>query len=231
MIRNGRPVLSKRVENTLSGLLIVIAAVMTWRLLPPYEASRVRPRPTIVDEWRSFAVDGHRLGPPDSPLTIVVFSDYECPYCWRLWEAIDSVRQDPASGINVIYRHYFNADNHPNAVKAAVAVECAAQANRFLEYHRLLFANQGLFDSAPWMRLATQAGVDDLNGFGECVSAEAVATRIAEDRQAAERLGVRATPTFLLNDEQWVGGMGASELRSLLQRKLAESADRGVVRD
>ena len=227
MIGDRRRVLLQRVENSLSGLLIVIAVVMAWRFLLPNEISPVRPPPTIVDEWRSFAVNGHRLGPPDSPLTIVVFSDYECPYCWQLWEALDSVRLDPTSGISVVYRHYFNTDNHPNAMKAAVAVECAAKAGRFLEYHRLLFANQGSLNSAPWMRLATQAGVGDLAGFDRCVSAETVATRIAEDRQAAERLGVRGTPTFLVNDERWIGGMRASELRLLLRRKLTES----VVRD
>ena len=106
--------------------------------------------------------------------------------------------QDPLYNVSVVYRHSFNADNHPNAMKAAVAAECAAQAGRFLEYHRLLFANQGSFDGAPWMRLAAQAGVDDLAGFDQCVSAETVATRIAEDRQAAERLGVRGTPTLSL---------------------------------
>lgn len=223
MNRTQRRVLSKRLENALSGLLIVIAAVMAWQYWLSDEASRVSPRPTIVDEWRSFAEGGHRLGAPDLPLTVVVFSDYECPHCSRLWESVDSVLQDLNDSVSIVYRHYVNADNHPNAVKAAIAAECAGQAGRFLEYHRLLFANQGGFEGAPWMRLAMHAGVEDLDGFDECVSEEAVVTRIAEDRQAAERLGVRATPTFLLNDEQWMGGIGANELRLLLQRKLAES--------
>ena len=81
------------------------------------------------------------------------------------------------------------------------------------------------------MRLAVQAGVEDLNAFDECVSERSVAARIVEDREAAKRLGVQATPTFLVNDEQRMGAVGPAELRLLLQRKLADAIGERIVRD
>jgi len=222
MIKTRRAVFSKRVENVLGGVLIAVAAVMSWRFWIYREPPTVGPEPVIVDDWHGFADGGHRVGSRDLPLTLVVFSDYECPHCRRLWEAIDGVLRDSTMGVSVIYRHYFNADVHPIAAAAATAAECAAETGRFVAYHRLLFANQDSLDRTPWMRLATESHVRDTNRFRECLSAAWPVTRIADDRRAGELLGIRGTPTFLLDDELWLGGVDETELRLLLTRKLGD---------
>ena len=141
------------------------------------------------------------LGPSDAAVTIVEFTDYDCPFCRRHYQQTFT-RLMAAYGDRVRYvvRHFPLVSLHPDAAKAAEAAECANRQGLFWEYHDFLLRQATVLDAPSLKRYATEVGVDT-DGFDRCLDEGASAAAVQEDLREGFRNGVRGTPSFFINDQ------------------------------
>ena len=219
--------------STLTNVVLAVCALAVTGLVvrrefvrPPRLAAAAVPDRRVAN-WEVFAGAGHRTGPADAPVRIVVFSDFQCPACLALAGELKAVRLEFPSEVAVIHRH-FPLPVHAFAMAAARASECAAQQGRFDAFHDALFAAQPSIGLAPWRRFAEEAGVADLPRFEACLTDPASVRVVERDVKDAGALGVRATPTFLVNDLAVTGTPPLETLRDHIRRALRERAAAAV---
>lgn len=142
------------------------------------------------------------LGKADAPLALVMFTDYECPFCRRFETQIfpEIYKQYIATGKAKFAVMDAPLDSHANARKAAEAARCAADQNRFWEYRgKLVLSEQ--FDGAKLLSLATESGLDAAE-FEKCLASGKHSRAVADSVAEAGRLGVTGTPTFFIGREK-----------------------------
>lgn len=217
----------------LDGAVVVLtlcAVVMTALVVRrEFSSPRAQPeplRPTQVSDWRGYARDGHRMGPAEAPVTIVVFSDFQCPFCGMLMSRLRQLRDAYPREVAVVYRHYPIAD-HPHAAAAARASECAADQGRFSAFHDALFSAQDSIGAVGWGRFAATAGVADIKRFEACAAATSPLPALERDVAAARRLRVSGTPTLLINDLRFHGAVRQDTLEAYVRRALRNAAPPG----
>lgn len=214
---------SRLAEIVLAACAIVITGLVARReLFPSQAAAPPAPSAQRIQDWRPYAAAGHELGPPGAAVSIVVFSDFQCPACRALASSLKAIRAEFPRDVVVKYRHA-PLPIHPFAVAAARASECAAHQDRFEQFHDALFLDQAAIGLAPWTRFASAAGVPDTAGFERCMVAAAPDPVIARDTMDAHRLQVAATPTLLVNDLKLVGVPPMDTLRAVVGRAVAAS--------
>lgn len=179
---------------------------------------------SIQNDWRKFADGGHPIGPPSAPVTIVEFSDFQCPFCRKFASYRDSLTKVGAP-IRVIYRH-MPTPSHRYAVGAATSSECAAEQNRFEEMHDILFTHADSFGVVSWWHLANLAGVPDSARFEQCLKGASYVRRLAADSAAASNLKVRGTPTLLIHSTRVDGVPSFDSLLSYVRRAASDTAIR-----
>jgi protein-disulfide isomerase len=154
----------------------------------------------IALEPPRFEVDpiGPSRGPSDAPVTIVEFSDFQCPYCSRAVPIVDALVERHPEDVRVVYRHLPLEQIHPRARDAAVAAGCAEDQGKFWVYHDGLFENPGKLSDEDLARLAGETGLDT-EAFAACYAARTPEARVDADIAAAKAAGLSSTPAFLVN--------------------------------
>ncbi len=143
-------------------------------------------------------------GPANAKVTIVEFSDFQCPYCQRALPILSAVMGKYPNDVKLVYKHFPLNSIHPNAQKAAEASECAKDQNKFWELHDWMFANQGSLDVAS-LKAAAQSLSMNVEVFNACLDGGSKAPIVNKDLQDGSSLGVQGTPTFFVNGRQVVG--------------------------
>lgn len=207
-------------SNAATGIMVVCAVLVTGmavrrQFFPPVVAAAEAEPPREIREWRQLAEGGAVLGAPDARVTVVEFSDFQCPFCARFSQTIRSMQQRDPSAFRVVYRHYPLAQ-HAHAVNAAIAAECAGQQRRFGEYHDLLFANQDSIGTRSWTGFAKQAGVADTTAFKTCMASPAMKERVEADARMAAKLALPGTPSLIVNGRLYSGAIREEELAGML---------------
>jgi protein-disulfide isomerase len=162
-------------------------------------------------------------GPEGAKVTIVEFTDYECPYCARYY--LDTLRPllaDYGDRVKYVVRNLPLSEIHPQAMKAAEAAECAADQDAFWPYHDLLFERQAAFGAANLRQYAAEIGLD-ADVFDECLSSGRKAEPILADREAAVSYGVTGTPTLFVNGLRLEGIQPKAILGQLIDQLERES--------
>ena len=152
----------------------------------------------------------HFRGDPSAPVTLIEFSDFQCPFCGRFsTETLPQLMEDYVAGgeVRVGFQHF--AFLGQESFRAAEAAECAAEQDAFWEYHDWLFANQagenqGAFADDKLEQFAAALSLNTTD-FNACLESGRYTSLVAAETQAAQQLGVRSTPTFLLNGQPVVG--------------------------
>ncbi len=169
-------------------------------------------------------------GPSDAWVTIVLYSDFQCPYCANFQATLLSVLPSYGSDVRLVFKHY-PLSFHTYARTTAIAAECAHQQGRFWELHDLVFANRSTLFSGPFesqlLSLATQAGLD-LSSWQACRSDPASAAIVDGDESAGSYLGVSGTPTSFVNGVMVVGAAPASSYRAVIDAALARAKASGI---
>lgn len=177
-------------------------------------------RAAIAGSWPRL-VQGARPLPADvaggSERVVVEFSDYECPFCRTAHTSIEKAIRE-AGGATLVYRHLPLSQIHPQADPAARAAVCSEKQGRFTEMHRHLFETSEWRNDPDWGKEALAVGIADTTAFRACLSDTATSRRLAEDRLMAERLGIKATPTFVSTRGTHLGVATAEDLRKILDR-------------
>lgn len=175
----------------------------------------------LVEPYRvDIDVEGSpALGPADAPVTVVVFSDFECPYCEVFAQTMQQVNDEYGNRVRIVFRQ-FPLNIHPNAPKAAEASLCAHEQGKFWEMHDLMFEEQRQLDLASLMDKAERIELD-IPEFEACLDSGKFAEQIEEDMQAATRLGVDGTPAVFINGAQVVGGaVGYEALVEIIEEEI-----------
>jgi protein-disulfide isomerase len=203
------------------GMAVVAIGVIWTRYRTP-EAKAASIVPSHVKAWREYARLGTQLGSQQAPVKITVFNDYQCPFCKTLAADMAALQAKWPNDVGVVYRE-FPLPFHPAARKAAGAALCAGGQHRYLEMHDQLFAHQDSLGLIPWVRLARDAGVPDTQALNICMASEPIARIIARDSADGKRLGVRGTPTLLVNDLSFAGSPGRDSLMAYVTQAIKKA--------
>ena len=165
------------------------------------------------------AAEGPARGPKDAPVTIVEFSDFECPYCGAAHDTVEQVMNTYAGKVRLVYRQ-FPLSIHPHAAKAAEASLCAADQGKFWEYHEVLFKNQKKLDLPDLKAHAGEVGLDTQK-FGQCLDSGDKKKAVDADQQAGLAAGVGGTPAFFINGIFLNGAQSIDEFKKVIDGELA----------
>ena len=159
-------------------------------------------------------------GPDKASVEIIEFSDFQCPFCEAAFPTVKQVLAKYGDKIRFTYRHY-PLPNHPNARPAAEAAACAAEQNKFWEYHDRLFTNQSKLAEADLKAHAQAIGLDAAS-FNSCVDSHKYAKLVEEDLAAGNQVGVNGTPAFFVNGRILSGAQPYDVFRRVIEEELAK---------
>jgi len=170
----------------------------------------------------------HILGNPDAEITIVEYSDFECPFCGRLHPTLEQVVEDNPSTVKWVYRHFPLSSIHFRALDASVASECAAELGgneAFWTFTNELFVNQQNLGEELYANTAAQLGIDG-SAFEQCLDDDRHKDRVTEDRDNALESGGTGTPyVIVINGNGDVfpfsGALPAETIQGIIDQALA----------
>jgi protein-disulfide isomerase len=165
----------------------------------------------------------HVIGPPDAPVTMVEYGDYECPYCGEAQPVVEALLNRLGDSIRFAFRHFPLSMVHPHAQHAAEAAEAAGAQGQFWQMHELLFANQDSLDDASLVQYAQSLDLD-VEQFVSELQAHAHAARVREYFVSGVRSGVNGTPTFFINGFRHNGGFDFGSLLEAMELAAAHEA-------
>ncbi|MEM4389400.1 MAG: thioredoxin domain-containing protein [Candidatus Micrarchaeia archaeon] len=175
----------------------------------------------------------HVRGNPNAPITVVEYSDFECPFCGLAADSAARMLAVHGQRVRFIYKHFplnsacnpaLHGTGHARACAAAEAAECAGEQGHFWEYHDLLFAENIAaqrafrapdFSDARLRALAASLNLD-LSRFDACMANHTALPKVLSDAAEGSRFKVSATPTFFVNGKRAVGALSQSEWEALL---------------
>lgn len=228
--RHGRPARSLRAALRASGALaaaIGLAAVLPATAHEPGSQGSHRHQ---RDGERSFPAQfdhlGVAIGPADAPVAVREFGDYQCPACRKFSSAAEKLREQYVSDgrVRFVFFDFPLVSRHDNALAAAQAARCAGEQGDYWGMHDILFDRQrawtGASDPVPELReYAAEIGLDGAALAG-CVRDERTREAVMTSRSFGQQLGVRATPTVLVDDRPLQGVPSFAELRRAVERRL-----------
>lgn len=193
----------ERVLSLLLGLAgIVMAGVVVRREVlasnAPAAASGREP-PRWIDTWQAIAANGTLIGGPGAPVVVTEFADLECPFCKLFHDGPLSVASRRYGSRVAVRFIHFPIQAHRFASTAARAAECAGAIGRFGDFVDAVYAKQDSLGLKSWASYGRDAGVPDTLGFEQCSRGNIPLRRIDDQRAAGERLGIRGTPTIMVN--------------------------------
>ena len=160
-------------------------------------------------------------GNPKAPVTILEFSDFQCPYCVRARPVVQRVREAYGDKVRFVFRH-FPLDFHAQAQKAGEAAACAGEQEKFWEMHDLLWENASKLQVAD---LKAHAGALGLDGaaFSTCLDSGRHAGLVERDLAAGQGYGVSGTPAFFVNGRPLVGAQPFEAFAKVIDDELARA--------
>lgn len=187
----------------------------------PQQAAVVEPTTTQAVTRYEIPTDGEpSLGPEDAPITLVAFSDFECPYCQKWYaETWTQIQQNYGDKVRLVYRD-FPLPMHANAQPAAEAAACAFEQGKYWEFQDLIFNSGATLGDQTYQDFAQQLGLD-VESFKTCYESGRYRAEVEADRDWASELGVSSTPTFFVNGIALVGAQPFETFQQVIEMELA----------
>jgi len=160
-------------------------------------------------------------GPDSAPITIIEFSDFECPYCkkWHL-EVWPRLLEAYPEQIRLVYRDFPLTNIHANAIPAASAANCAGEQDHYWEFNELLYNTKDSLNKSVYQAFANDLNLDT-DSFSECLESGRQNDEIMADFEFAANIGVSSTPTFFVNGIPVVGAQPFEVFSQLIDSELA----------
>lgn len=180
----------------------------------------------FLDEPRLTALvndNAPSLGSKQATITVVEFSDFQCPFCRSSQDTIKQVLRSYQKEIRLIFLH-LPLEIHSEAFSAAQAAFCAGQQNAFWTFHDALFASED-FSTEALNKIASGLHLN-MPVFADCIKSEAARNAILRDLNEAQRLGINSTPTFLINGRVFRGALSFQDFKAAIERELKAPARR-----
>jgi len=167
-------------------------------------------------------------------VTIIEFSDFQCPFCLRFWnETLPQIKQEYEGKVRFVYRDFPLTSIHEWAQKAAEAAECADDQNKFWEYHDLIFANQSALNQqldteglsavlTTFGGYASDLGLDTA-AFNDCLDSGKYTSEVQKDVQDGQSYGVTGTPAFFINGQLVSGAQPFASFKTVIDAALEQA--------
>ncbi len=160
------------------------------------------------------------LGQADAPVTILAFEDFECPYCRESYPILKAIEQKYGSAIRLIFKHSPLVSIHSEALLAHVAAECANNQGKFWDYYDLLYTAQKL-DKDSLLGYAESLSIDN-SQFQQCLETGATLDIVNQDLNDAGKIGLKGTPTFIVNGKLYEGTLSEQQWSDLILQELKQ---------
>lgn len=200
--------LSGRLDGRIDSLEYQVSAIAA-------DQEATAPAPASALMLDNLDAAGTSYGPADALVTIVEFSDFECPYCAMLQPTLEQAREQYGDQIRFVFRHFPLTSIHPNAWKAAEASLCAGEQGRFWDLHGAMFADQEALDVPSLKATARQLGLDGA-AFDECLDTDRYYAAVETDVRAGDAAGVAGTPAMFINRRHLSGALPYYELQAAI---------------
>jgi protein-disulfide isomerase len=209
----------------LIGLGLLAGLGAGWVLFheEPQPAAAVAGASGGADSYGVDVTNDPTMGPPDAPITIVEFSDFDCPFCTRFAsQTAPALRRHYGDRIRWVFVNLPLQAIHPRAYEAALAGECAHEEGRFWEWYDAMFS--GRFDSSgDGLRAAAlDIGLDG-DAFAQCLEDADHASEVAADLREAQKFYILGTPTFYINGLRLEGAQPPEAFAAVIDSLLAGS--------
>lgn len=182
-----------------------------------------------IDAIERFEIDTDAhdpsFGPADASITIIEFSDFECPFCLRYFEqTFPQIKENYEGQIRYIFKDLPLVSIHPNAEPAAASAQCAFEQDAFWEYHDLLFSGGLDLSRSSYEAYAGQLDLD-MEEFGLCLDEDRYSDFVQADLEYAIEIGARSTPTFFINGIAIVGAQPYELFAQIIDHELSKAVD------
>lgn len=164
--------------------------------------------------------DDPSQGDPKAPITLIEFSEFQCPFCKRTRATLSKILDTYKGKIHYVFRD-FPLSFHQQAKPAAIAANCANKQNKYWEFNAKLFENQQKLGNALYQSLAKDAGLD-LDAFNKCLKDKTVANEIDMDQEDGMSVGVSGTPAYFINGKFLSGAQPFEAFKEIIDEELAK---------
>lgn len=180
----------------------------------------VETEPTVAAEVPAITGDDHVKGGDNAKVTLVEYSDFQCPYCSRHNSTMDEIYKAYGNKVKIVFRH-FPLSFHPEAQKAAEASECAAEQGKFWEMHDKIFAanEAGTMSVEKWKTEAKNLKLNT-GKFNDCLDSGKYADRVSQMMAAGSAAGVEGTPATFVNGELVSGALPLAQFKTMIDAQL-----------
>jgi protein-disulfide isomerase len=169
--------------------------------------------------------DDPALGPANAPVTLVEFSDFQCPFCLRLAPTIKQLRQQYGDRIRIVWKDFPLTQIHPEAFKASEAAHCARDQGKFWEYHDVLFGNQQALQPQSLKQYAADLGLNATT-FATCLDTSKYNDRVQQQMGVGNGLGINSTPATFVNGRLVMGAQPLEVFTSIIDEELLRAGQR-----
>jgi protein-disulfide isomerase len=173
--------------------------------------------------------DDPAKGPATAPVTMVEFSDFQCPYCSRVNGTLKQVEEKYGDKLRVVFRDFPLTAIHKDAAKAAEAGACANEQGKFWEMHDKLFGNQSKLQVEGLKQSASEIGLDAA-AFNQCLDSGKYTAEWQKDVDEGSKYGVTGTPAFFINGRMLSGAQPLEAFTTVIDEELARAQPAAVAR-
>ena len=194
------------------------------RALSANQPSRSATQANLLASQTNLTDDDVVLGDPKAPVTMVIFGDYQCPFCGRMFQEVEGRLKEiyvKTGKLKMVYRDFPLDQLHPYARTAAEMAECARDQGKYWAYHDALFNLQDQIPTLDFVTLAGQLGLDK-NKFSACSQSGKYKAEVEKDYEDGLILGINGTPTSFVNGERLVGAQPYSAYQAAIEAALAK---------
>jgi protein-disulfide isomerase len=223
--------------NQMQGRSLEVMAPAINRFLT--EQQRAQARQALISELRKAGpevrvlIDAPRrqveiettdpsLGRASAPVTLIEFSDFQCPFCQRVEPTLKRLRETYGDKLRIVWKDFPLTQIHPQAFKAGEAAHCAGDQGKYWEYHDRLFANQQLLQPDDLKKHASELKLDGA-AFASCLDGSKYGERVRDGVAQGARLGVNSTPTIYVNGRMLSGAQPYEVFVSVIDEELSRS--------
>jgi protein-disulfide isomerase len=184
---------------------------------PAIRVSLESPRLTLT-----VAPSNPTVGSASAPITLIEFSDYQCPYCGRVEPTLKRLRATYGDKIRFVWKDFPLTQIHPQAFKAGEAAHCAGDQGKYWELHDVLFNKQQELQPDDLKRHAIELGLD-VTAFNQCLDTSKYGERVRDGVSEGGTLGVNSTPTIFINGRRLSGAQPYEVFASVIDEELART--------
>jgi protein-disulfide isomerase len=185
---------------------------------PPVRVMFEPPRQTVAIEPGDPA-----LGPANAPVTLIEFSDFQCPFCQRVAPTLKQIKATYGDRVRIVWKDFPLTQIHPQAFDAAQAGNCASEQGKFWEFHDQLFANQAALEPEFLKKYAAATGMDGA-AFSTCLDSAKFQPRVQQALTVGGRLGISSTPTTFVNGRMISGAQPYEAFAAVIDEELERAA-------